>query len=120
MVRVTNGLGLGVGGLAKFDGVRWNVYNTSNSKLPSDFVTTIAIDEQGNKWIGTVPDFNIGGIAKFDGVSWSVYNTSNSGLPENSVWAIAIDEQGTNGLELLEGLPSIVKAVLFYQLKKKK
>jgi ligand-binding sensor domain-containing protein len=51
----------------------------------------IAIDEQGNKWIGTVN----GGLAKFDGVNWTVYNTSNSGLPSNLVpWAIAIDGQG--------------------------
>jgi ligand-binding sensor domain-containing protein len=40
-------------GLAKFDGVRWTVYNTSNCSLPYDFVNAIAIDEQGNKWIGT-------------------------------------------------------------------
>jgi ligand-binding sensor domain-containing protein len=52
------------GGLAKFDGVNWTVYNTSNSGLPSVFVRAIAIDGQGNKWIGT----DLGGLAKFDGV----------------------------------------------------
>jgi ligand-binding sensor domain-containing protein len=77
------------GGLAKFDGVNWTVYNTSNSGLPNNDVTAIAIDGQGNKWIGTGR-----GLAKFDGVNWTVYNTSNSGLPDNSVWAIAIDGQG--------------------------
>jgi hypothetical protein len=41
----------------------------------------IAIDGQGNKWIGTYG----GGLAKFDGVNWTVYNTSNSGLPDNYV-----------------------------------
>ncbi len=41
------------GGLAKFDGVNWTVYNTSNSGLPSNYVRAIAIDGQGNKWIGT-------------------------------------------------------------------
>jgi ligand-binding sensor domain-containing protein len=40
-------------------------------------VKAIAIDGQGNKWIGT----RGGGLAKFDGVNWTVYNTSNSGLP---------------------------------------
>jgi ligand-binding sensor domain-containing protein len=64
------------GGLAKFDGVNWTVYNTSNSGLPYNYVFAIAIDGQGNKWIGT----NGGGLAKFDGVNWTVYNTSNSGL----------------------------------------
>jgi ligand-binding sensor domain-containing protein len=41
------------GGLAKFDGVNWTVYNTSNSGLPDNYVYAIAIDGQGNKWIGT-------------------------------------------------------------------
>ncbi len=43
MDKVTNGLGQ-IGGLAKFDGVNWTVYNTSNSGLPSDSVIAIAID----------------------------------------------------------------------------
>jgi hypothetical protein len=74
------------------------VYDKWNTKLPGNYVTAIAIDEQRNKWIGTWG----GGLAKFDGVNWTVYNTSNSGLPDNYVYAIAIDEQGnkwigTNG-----------------------
>jgi hypothetical protein len=36
-----------------FDGVRWTVYNTLNSGLPDNFINAIAIDKQGNKWIGT-------------------------------------------------------------------
>jgi surface antigen len=78
------------GGLSRFDGVNWTVYNTSNSGLPDNRVTTIVIDIQGNKWIGTYG----GGLAKFDGVNWTVYNTSNSGLPDNLVARIVIDIQG--------------------------
>jgi ligand-binding sensor domain-containing protein len=81
MDRGTNGLELGGGGLAKFDGVNWTVYNTSNSGLPLTMLSSIAIDGEGNKWIGTYG----GGLAKFDGVNWTVYNTSNSGLPFNDV-----------------------------------
>jgi len=58
--------------------------------LPDYLINAIAIDSQGNKWIGT----NGGGLAKFNDVSWTVYNTSNSGLPHNWVRAIAIDSQG--------------------------
>jgi ligand-binding sensor domain-containing protein len=50
-------------GFAKFDGVNWTVYNTSNSGLPNNRIWAIAIDGQGNKWIGTYG----GGLAKFDG-----------------------------------------------------
>jgi ligand-binding sensor domain-containing protein len=62
--------------------------------IPNYLIThvyAIAIDGQGNKWIGTYG----GGLAKFDGVRWKVYNTSNSGLPDNYGFrAIAIDGQG--------------------------
>jgi hypothetical protein len=67
----------------------WIIYNTSNSGLPENLVLAIAIDGQGNKWIGTAR-----GLAKFDDVNWTVYNTSNSGLPYNDINAIAIDGQG--------------------------
>jgi hypothetical protein len=77
----------------------WIVYNTSNSGLPSDDVRAIAIDGQGNKWIGTYG----GGLAKFDGVNWTVYNTSNSRLPSNYVWAIAIDGQGNKWIGTYNG-----------------
>jgi streptogramin lyase len=77
------------------------VYDKWNSKLPDNYVTAIAIDEQRNKWIGTWG----GGLAKFDGVNWTVYNTSNSGLPDNYVYAIAIDEQGNKWIGTnMEGL----------------
>jgi hypothetical protein len=67
--------------------------------LPSNTVLAIAIDGQGNKWIGTSR-----GLVKFDGVNWSVYNKSNSGLPDNWVWAIAIDGQGNKWIGTSRGL----------------
>ncbi len=88
-----------IGGLAKFDGVNWTVYNTSNSGLPSNDVLAIAIDGQRNKWIGTDR-----GLAKFDGARWTVYNTSNSGLPSNDVLAIAIDGQRNKWIGTDRGL----------------
>jgi len=43
------------GGLVKLDKNTENLtfYNTSNSGLPNNYVYSIAIDVQGNKWIGT-------------------------------------------------------------------
>jgi hypothetical protein len=80
------------GGLVKLNKStgQFIVYGKWNSKLPDNHVTSVAIDGQGNKWIGTYG----GGLAKFDGVNWTVYNTSNSGLPDNIITAIAIDELG--------------------------
>ncbi|MGB7568595.1 MAG: two-component regulator propeller domain-containing protein [Chitinivibrionales bacterium] len=67
----------------------WTVYNAANSVLPSNLVTSIAIDDSGNKWIGTG-----GGLSKFDGTKWTVINTANLGWPENFVTAIGIDASG--------------------------
>ncbi len=87
-------------GLVKLDKTTGIItcYNELNSGLPGNYVTAIAIDGQGNKWIGTFR-----GLAKFDGVNWTVYNTSNSGLPNNVILAIAIDEQGNKWIGTWEG-----------------
>jgi len=78
--------------------------------IASNYVVAIAIDGQGNKWIGTAA----GGLAKFDGVNWTVYNTSNSGLPDDWVTAIAIDDSGNKWIGthtglLVEGLQSLME-----------
>jgi len=74
----------------------WVVYNTANSGLPYNGVAGLAVDEQGNIWVGTGRwyAFAGGGLAKFDGENWTVYNTGNSGLPNNDHTGLAIDAQG--------------------------
>ncbi len=88
------------GGLAKFDGINWTVYNTFNSDLPDIVVVSIAIDKSENKWIGTP----YGGLAEFDGVNWTVYDTTNSDLPDNYVGSIAIDDLGNKWMGTTQGL----------------
>jgi ligand-binding sensor domain-containing protein len=86
--------------LLKFDGVNWTVYNTSNSGLPyNELVNAIAVDGQGNKWIGT---WMVEGLQSLMELIGQFITHSNSGLPDNYVYAIAIDGQGnkwigTNG-----------------------
>ncbi len=74
----------------------WTVYNTSNSGLPYNGVTGLAMDTQGNLWVGTGKWYAWagGGLAKFDGEKWTVYNTANSGLPNNDHTGLAIDPEG--------------------------
>ena len=73
----------------------WTVYNTSNSGLPYNTIGyPLAIDAQGNVWIGTGDHLGRGGgLAKFDGENWTVYTTGNSGLPCNNLWTLAFDAQ---------------------------
>ena len=67
--------------------------------MPNNYVLSIAIDDNGTKWIGTG-----NGLAAFDGTNWTVYNTSNSGLPGNQVRTIAIDDNGTKWIGTPDGL----------------
>ncbi len=84
-------IGTNGGGLTKYNKITGErtFYTTSNSGIPDNVILSIAIDNEGIKWIGTS-----GGLAKFNGTDWVIYNTSNSGLPDNDVWAIAIDNEG--------------------------
>ncbi len=68
----------------------WTNYTTVNSGLMDDDVLSIAIDSQGNKWVGTYG----GGVSKFDGTTWITYTTGNSGLVSDEVRSISIDSQG--------------------------
>lgn len=88
--------GLNGGGLAVFDDESWSVYNSTNSELPYNSITAIAIDKQGNKWMGTyLPElFFYGGIVKFDGTNWVFYDGTNSVLPEDYIYSIVIDDYG--------------------------
>jgi ligand-binding sensor domain-containing protein len=77
----------------------WLVYKSSNSGLPDDWVTSVAIDEWGDKWFGT----NYEGLTKFSNNSWFVYNITNSGLPVNDVRSIAIDGSGNKWIGTWDG-----------------
>jgi len=58
-------IGTKIGGLVKFDGVEWTVFDTKNSPLPHNYVWSVALDKNENKWLGTIG----GGIVKFDGTN---------------------------------------------------
>jgi len=75
-------------GLTRFDGTRWNTYNTSNSPIPSNCLYDIKIDADNNKWMAAAGDV---GIASFNGTDWHTYNVDNSGIAFNEVTRITID-----------------------------
>jgi ligand-binding sensor domain-containing protein len=81
MDRETNGLELIVEGLQSLMELIGLFITLQILACLITWVRAIAIDEEGNIWIGTAGQ----GLVKFDGVNWTVYNTSNSGLPDNYV-----------------------------------
>jgi ligand-binding sensor domain-containing protein len=65
------------GGLLKVDKSSGLVtsFNTLNSDLPDNAVTSIVVGPDGRKWIGT-----LNGLAEFDGSVWKVYRVCTSWL----------------------------------------
>lgn len=78
-----------------------------NFRTKDNNLTAFAIDQQGDKWVGTY----WGELARFDEHNWSVYNPPNSHTSgfTFSILSITIDQQGnkwigtTNGLDKFDG-----------------
>lgn len=82
------------GGVAKYltDGTRLATYTRADG-LASNYVTSIAIDAEGNKWFGTGRyDKPSNGVSKFDGSTWTTYNPYNSGLSDSVIYNILVDK----------------------------
>ncbi len=78
------------GGLARFDGVNWTVYDTSNSELPDNRLYYLAIDDaKGNVWIGT----ENGGLAVYRPVPAVDFN--GDGIVDCADMCIMVDHWGT-------------------------
>ena len=71
-------------------GPQWIWYNTSNSEIPANNLSSIEIDSNNVKWLGCG-----NGLIKFDNNSWFLYNSANSPVI-NSVQIIKKD--GFNGI----------------------
>jgi ligand-binding sensor domain-containing protein len=65
----------------------WITYNTARTGIPSNYLTSVAIESNSTKWIGTLD----AGLASYDDNKWIIYNTGNSLLPDNYIRYIHID-----------------------------
>lgn len=68
----------------------WTVYNQTNSQLPSDYVTSIGFDSEGDQYICTAGR----GLAIRRNNQWNIWNESNSGVSINSVRLSRRDPHG--------------------------
>ncbi len=74
-------------GLAYLKDTTWQVFNTGNSPLVSNNITSLHLDANNTVWAGTIN----GGLVRVEEKGWIVYRNSNSGIPDNSVLDIAHD-----------------------------
>ena len=75
------------GGLIKYDGKTWTRYTVTNSALPDNDVTTIAVDTTGKIWVGT----SHGGILTISDNNWQTFNRNNSPLDNNAILRIKVN-----------------------------
>lgn len=94
-------------GLTMFDPpFTWEVYNTTNSGIPSNNVWSIVADSFGNIWTSnptpeSEPKYY---LTKFNGTDWHVYDISGNQLSSNRVGDIAIDHSGNKWIGTGKGL----------------
>lgn len=75
--------------ILKCDAQDFKLYNETNSILPHDEIVSIAIDQQGNKWIGTSQN----GLYKYDGEKFNHFDNQNSAIKGNYVYNIFVDSK---------------------------
>ena len=76
-------------GLYGFDGSTWSETNMSNSDLSSDGTRTLAFDNNGRLYIGTVYGLNI-----MAGDSWTIYNMDSADMVSHNISSIGIVNGG--------------------------
>ena len=105
-----NNVWIGCEALVKFDGNQFTTFNSGNSKVPEDFISSIAIDSKDNVWFASCR-FREGGLVKYDGVDFTVYTPDNSPMPANLIHGIAIDVNDNVWIALTETvtMTSLVK-----------
>ncbi len=78
----------------------WVDYHKLTAPLPTNIITTVAVDENDVVWIGTVDK----GIVKHKGKSWELITTANSSLPNNDIVKIFVDRDNNKWIGTQGGL----------------
>jgi ligand-binding sensor domain-containing protein len=88
------------GGLARFDGVRFSVYDDHQpDTLPESEIASLAEDPDGSLWIGT----HGGGVSHLKDGRFTTYSTAE-GLPNDFVAALAASADGSVWIGTVRGL----------------
>ncbi|MFH1050985.1 MAG: two-component regulator propeller domain-containing protein [bacterium] len=87
-------------GLFEFEGDSLRRYDTTNSLIPSNDLTSLSIDKLDKKWIGTIGK----GVVLFDDNTWKEFNTENSGLLNDTILTIFIDSYDNKWIGTNSGL----------------
>lgn len=74
-------------GLFRYDGKSWTTYTSSDTPMPGDWITALAVDRTDRVWMSVR---NLG-LLCFDGQNWTKYDSENSPLPNDYISSIHVD-----------------------------
>jgi ligand-binding sensor domain-containing protein len=75
---------------------KWSFYRPTNTGIPGDYVTSIAFDSAGKRWLtANDPIWDEGGLARFDGKTWKDYTNVDGKAPAFNMDSVRIDAAGT-------------------------
>lgn len=94
--------------LALQDTSIWVDFTSTNSAIPNNHITALAVDMNNTLWAGTVND----GIVYIKGSKWTFLNISNSILPSNRIRAIEVDRNNATWIGTEEGLVEVKNGVI--------
>jgi len=91
------------GGLARFDGLKFTIFDTGNSPgLKSNRIIALFEDHTGVLWIGTEQ----GGLSRYSQGAFTTYTTKD-GLPDNHIDSIAEDANANLWIATSNGLAQL-------------
>jgi len=80
------------------------VFNTTNSPLPSSQINALLSDGEGGAWLGCGDDYQSGGLVHLSqDYQWVVFTTGNSELPNNYVESLESDYRGGLWIKTYDG-----------------
>ncbi|MCX7875729.1 MAG: PEGA domain-containing protein [Melioribacteraceae bacterium] len=82
------------------DTSKWVSYTISNSPLTSNHLSSIVVDKNNVKWIGTRDQ----GLFSFDDKKWNIYQKSNSQLIYDFINYLSVDDQNNLWIATTGGL----------------
>ena len=84
----------------RFDGVRFTVFNTANSKgIISNRMSSLCEDAEGTLWVGTDDE----GLTRYKDGEFRTF-TVRDGLPHNRILALACNPAGPLLISTLNGI----------------
>ena len=80
-------IGSSEGGLVKFDGADFSIFDTSNSALLYNHVFKMTVDKKNTVWFSSSVH-RVGGLMSYNGNEWKLYTPANSLLPTNLIKSV--------------------------------